>query len=276
MDLMDSFKYETGMPWCESAYKYQTLPFVAEFANTVTNLPIIVLPMLNAFMLRDYITQVNSIVFLPHLLLTFNGLASTAYHATISLFGQLVDELSILWLINICLVAFLPIMQWVPDGFRKRMNTIRWTIVGVTAAISVLCFIRPSLNAFALMTFSIPGSIVIYQEGIKNNQTDIEKFTRRVFILWTLALSFWVADRVFCPFWLYLGAPYLHAIFHLLSSLAGYNAFIMFSLLDISRRSNEHNFHAEIRYFPSATKQPKNRFCFPYIRIVDKKKMIDH
>lgn len=121
MDFAESLKYESGMAWCEAAYKYQTLPFVAEFANTVTNLPIIVLPMINAFMLRDYINQVNSVVVLPHLLLTFNGLASTVYHATLSLFGQLVDELSILWLINICLVAFLPIMKWVPESFRKKM-----------------------------------------------------------------------------------------------------------------------------------------------------------
>lgn len=77
--------------------------------------------MVNVFMLKDYINQVNPLIFLPHLLLTFNGLASTAYHATLSLFGQLVDELSILWLINICLVAFLPIMKWVPERFRKRM-----------------------------------------------------------------------------------------------------------------------------------------------------------
>jgi alkaline ceramidase len=106
---------------CESAYKYQTLPFVAEFANTMTNLPIMVLPMLNAFMLRDYINQVNSLIFLPHLLLTINGLASTAYHATLSLFGQLVDELSILWLINICVLAYLPIMSCCPENLKRQM-----------------------------------------------------------------------------------------------------------------------------------------------------------
>lgn len=30
------FEYESGHAWCESAYKYQTLPYVAEFANTVS------------------------------------------------------------------------------------------------------------------------------------------------------------------------------------------------------------------------------------------------
>jgi hypothetical protein len=27
------FEYESGHAWCESAYKYQTLTFVAEFAK---------------------------------------------------------------------------------------------------------------------------------------------------------------------------------------------------------------------------------------------------
>jgi alkaline ceramidase len=152
-------------------------------------------------------------------------------------------------------------------------NTVRWAIVGVTAAVSVLCFIKPSFNAFALMTFSIPGTILIYQEGLKTSIPDVEKFTWRVFTLWALALTFWISDRVFCPFWLYLGTPYLHAIFHLLSSLAAYNVFVVFSLLDINRRSDHHSFDAEIRYFPS--KQPTNRFCFPYIKLVNKKKSID-
>ncbi|KIH49814.1 hypothetical protein ANCDUO_20110 [Ancylostoma duodenale] len=53
------FEYESGHAWCESAYKYQTLPMVAEFANTMTNLPIIVLPLLNAMMLRKYIRELG-------------------------------------------------------------------------------------------------------------------------------------------------------------------------------------------------------------------------
>lgn len=55
----------------------------------VTNLPIIVLPMVNVLLLRRYIENVNWLIALPHLLLTFNGIASTYYHATLNLFGSL-------------------------------------------------------------------------------------------------------------------------------------------------------------------------------------------
>ncbi|VDK78970.1 unnamed protein product [Gongylonema pulchrum] len=81
------FDYESGHAWCESAYKYQTVPVIAEFANTVTNLPIIVLPLLNILLIRPYIENVNWLVMLPHMLLTLNGIASTYYHATLNLFG---------------------------------------------------------------------------------------------------------------------------------------------------------------------------------------------
>ncbi|KAI6194280.1 Alkaline ceramidase [Aphelenchoides besseyi] len=269
--MMRYFEYESGTPWCESAHKYETLSLVCEFANTITNLPIIVLPLVNAFLLREYIQHVNGWVFVPHLLLTFNGIASTLYHATLSLFGQLVDELSLLWLINMCVMAYLPICKFCPDSVRKRITSVRYAVIALTAGISALCFLKPSANALALMTFSIPGLACIYHEGSKANLPEAEQFTARVFSLWILAMAFWFCDKIFCDFWLYLGTPYLHAVFHLLSSLAGYNLFVMLSFLDITRRSKDHEFQAQIRYFPGGTKV-SGRFCFPYITLSSNEK----
>lgn len=81
-------------------------------------------------------------------------------------------------------------------------NTVRWTIVGITSAISVLCFIKPSLNAFALMTFSIPGSIVIYHEGVRNNQADTEKFICKLWMLKVLKYPF-KGEFSLCGHWQY-------------------------------------------------------------------------
>lgn len=93
----------------------------------MTNLPIIVLPLLNAMMLRRYIKEVNHWLIVPQLLLTFNGLASTYYHATLNLFGQLVDELSLVWIINMFLVVYIPVMKWFPKKFSERL----WVILGL-------------------------------------------------------------------------------------------------------------------------------------------------
>jgi alkaline ceramidase len=262
------FQYETGHAWCESAYKYQTLPFVAEFFNSITNLPIIVLPLINVMMLKRYINEVNWMIILPHLLLTTNGIASTYYHSTLNLFGQIVDELSLVWIINIFLVAFFPVMKWYPDRFKQNIVQIRWAIVGATVFISALCFMKPSVNALALMCFSIPSAVVIYYEGVmSSDMPEATTYSWRVFVLWGMASGCWCADRFLCDVWLYLGTPYLHAAFHLLSSLAAYYVFVMFSLLDISRRAHEHKFVAHVKYFPYETK--RNVFNFPYITLIE-------
>ncbi|VDM25008.1 unnamed protein product [Toxocara canis] len=260
------FEYESGHAWCESAYKYQTLPVVAEFANSVTNLPIIVLPLVNVFLLRRYIEEVNWLITLPHLLLTFNGIASTYYHATLNLFGQLVDELSLLWLLNTCVVAYLPVMKWFPEKYKDHVSRFRWATVAMTAFISAFCFIKPSLNAFALMSWTIPGAAVIYYEGINAEVPEAASSPWKIFVLWTAATACWFSDRLLCDFWLYLGTPYLHAAFHLLSSVAAYNVFVMFSLLDIHRRRDTHTFSVIIKHFPY-----EGLFGLPYITLIEKR-----
>ncbi|CAJ0941936.1 unnamed protein product, partial [Mesorhabditis belari] len=234
-------EYESGHAWCESAYKYNTHPLIAEFANTVTNLPIIVLPLVNAMMMRKYIRKVNSGVVWPNLLLAFNGIASTYYHATLNLFGQLVDELSILWILNIFLVVYIPVMQWFPEKHKKNIPLFRWSVIILASFISTLCFFEPNLNALALMTYTIPGSMVVHYEGKHANLPEIANFPRRIFILWGLAISCWFSDRLVCDLWLYLGIPYLHAIFHLLSSVAAYNIFVMFNMIDIEKEIKNTN-----------------------------------
>ncbi|KAE9550516.1 hypothetical protein FO519_006267 [Halicephalobus sp. NKZ332] len=259
------FEYESGHAWCESAYKYQTVSYVAEFANTVTNLPIIVLPLVNVAILWRYISDVNWMIVLPHLLLTFNGFASAYYHATTNLFGQLVDELSLVWLINVCLVVYLPVMRWYPQQLKRHLETIRWTVVGFTVLVSGLCFIKPNLNALALMSYSVPSVFVIYYEGSNTGIPAALSTTWKIFILWAAASTCWFSDRLLCDVWIYLGIPYLHAIFHLISSVAGYHVFVMFSLVDIKRRESEHKYIPVVKHFPV---NKEAWYTVPYITLV--------
>jgi alkaline ceramidase len=48
----------------------------------------------------------------------------------------------------------------------------------------------------------------------------VEHFTWRIFSFWSFAVACWIFDRVLCDIWLQLGTPYLHAVWHLFSSLA--------------------------------------------------------
>ncbi|VIO93729.1 Uncharacterized protein BM_BM6142 [Brugia malayi] len=268
--------YESGHAWCESAYKYQTISVVAEFANTVTNLPLIMLPLLNVLLIKPYIETVNCIVIMPHILLTVNGIASTYYHATLNLFGQLIDEISILWLLMMCLAAYFPVFSFYPQQYHKYIGRVRCAIAIITMVVSTFCFVKPSLNALVLMLWSIPSIAIIRHEAANAGIPEIINSPRKISVLWIAASICWVSDRVFCDFWLFLesnylicsnntavtisGTPYFHALFHLLSSLAAYNVFIMFSLIDICRRSDKHRYRYRIKYFPE-----KGLIRLPYI-----------
>uniref|UniRef100_A0AAF5Q354 Alkaline ceramidase n=1 Tax=Wuchereria bancrofti TaxID=6293 RepID=A0AAF5Q354_WUCBA len=290
------FDYESGYAWCESAYKYQTVSVVAEFANTVTNLPLIMLPLLNVLLIKPYIETVNWIVIMPHILLTVNGIASTYYHATLNLFdkfyftyylsslinkmklrtGQLIDEISILWLLMMCLAAYFPVFSFYPQQYHKYIGRVRCAIAVITMVVSTFCFVKPSLNALVLMLWSIPSIAIIRHEAANAGIPEIISSPRKISVLWTAASICWVSDRVFCDFWLFLesnyliclnnttitisGTPYFHALFHLLSSLAAYNVFIMFSLIDICRRSDKHRYRYRIKHFPE-----KGLIRLPYI-----------
>uniref|UniRef100_A0A0R3RUC0 Alkaline ceramidase n=1 Tax=Elaeophora elaphi TaxID=1147741 RepID=A0A0R3RUC0_9BILA len=260
MRLDQWFDYESGHAWCESAYKYQTVSIVAEFANTVTNLPLIMLPLVNVLLIRPYIETVNWIVIMPHILLSVNGIASSYYHATLNLFGQLVDEISILWLLMMCLAAYFPVFSFYPQQYHKYVGRVRWVIAAMTIVVSAFCFVKPSLNALVLMLWSIPSIAIIHHEAANAGIPEIADFPRKISTLWTAASICWISDRIFCDFWLLLGTPYFHALFHLLSSLAAYNVFIMFSLIDIRRRSDKHQYSYRIKHFPE-----KRLISLPYI-----------
>ncbi|VDM96071.1 unnamed protein product [Thelazia callipaeda] len=260
MQLNHWFEYESGHAWCESAYKYQTISVVAEFANTVTNLPLIALPLVNVCLIKPYIENVNWVVILPHILLTINGIASTYYHATLNLFGQLIDEISILWLIMMGIATYFPVTRFYPQQYYKYVNRVRCVIAIATAVVSTFCFVKPSLNALVLMLWSIPCISVIYYEGTNSCISEIAGFPGKILTLWTAASISWISDRIFCDFWLFLGVPYFHALFHLLSSLAAYNVFIMFSLIDMHSQKNKHYYKYRIKHFPH-----KGYIKLPYI-----------
>ena len=63
----------------------------------VSNLPFLILPPILMCLFRDYGRQVGFGVHLVWILFIIIGVGSAYFHATLSLFGQLWDELGILW-----------------------------------------------------------------------------------------------------------------------------------------------------------------------------------
>ncbi|PIK54428.1 putative alkaline ceramidase 2 isoform X3 [Apostichopus japonicus] len=83
------------------------------------------------------------------------GSFSIYFHATLSLVGQLLDEVSIIW------VVFCGVALWFPrrlypslfNGSRKYFKLMMFLITMVS---TVLACMKPSLNNFFMMPFIIP------------------------------------------------------------------------------------------------------------------------
>lgn len=90
-------KYLFGIDWCET--NYEVTPYVAEFWNTVSNLGIILPPLLAT--LYIYSTQTRRHFHFRHLacflVVIVVGVGSTLFHLTLTYGMQLMDELPMLW-----------------------------------------------------------------------------------------------------------------------------------------------------------------------------------
>ncbi|XP_025832213.1 alkaline ceramidase [Agrilus planipennis] len=154
--------------WCEENYTV-TLA-VAEFVNTISNIVFLIFPPLLVPLFKNYSEKVNRYINVFWLLFIVVGLSSAYFHATLSLIGQLLDELSILWMFCIGYCLFFP-RKYFPKFVQNNRKRFTKFCLVLTAIGSVLSFIHPAVNAFALMIFGVPTMGFLYYQihRIKHN-----------------------------------------------------------------------------------------------------------
>jgi len=235
--------------WCEDNYTHS--PHIAEFWNTVSNFLFLVMPPILIHLHRPFASIVGYGIHVIWVLLVVVGLSSAYFHATLSLFGQLLDETAILWVI---MAGF---SMWYPkaampaalkdkDGSRR---TFSYLILAVTIGSTWLAFIKPSINAFFLMTLGIPSIVVLGYNLKREDNRRVINLGRRSILFWVASVTCWINDRIYCNFWSSLGFPYLHGFWHVLIFLASYTAVVLFSYFDV--RYNHQHETPEIRYWPN-------------------------
>ncbi|KAK2567951.1 Alkaline ceramidase [Acropora cervicornis] len=182
----------SAVDWCEWNYAHSS--FIAEFYNTISNVIFLVLPPFFMYLFRPYSKHVCSGVNIIWVLFVVTGISSAYFHATLSLVGQLLDELSILWGI---MVAF---ALWTP----------RWLLA-----------IGP------IKMNSAPFVFMLFAELQRCRDYRVIRLGFACAGWWFVAVLFWVNDRVFCDVWTSISFPYLHCAWHILIFIASYTGCVL-------------------------------------------------
>ncbi|XP_040568246.1 alkaline ceramidase [Lepeophtheirus salmonis] len=234
--------------WCETNYTFS--PFIAEFFNTISNVLFILFTPVLIQLHKPYASIMGPGIHIIWALLFVVGLSSAYFHATLSLLGQLLDEVAILW------VVMAGFGMWFPKSFmpgwivetRGRKNFLV-LVFCATLMSTVLGFIAPSLNAFFLMTMNMPASAFLIYNLRKEKESRIQNLGKRSIGFWLIAIFCWVNDRVLCDIWISIQFPYLHGFWHIFIFIASYSSVVLFAYFDV--KNNYPLKEPSVKYWPS-------------------------
>uniref|UniRef100_A0A8C7NLA4 Alkaline ceramidase n=1 Tax=Oncorhynchus mykiss TaxID=8022 RepID=A0A8C7NLA4_ONCMY len=216
------FAYESSdLDWCEDNYRHSEN--IVEYFNTVkmylseTTLQLTCL-------LYSCIERGINMCPLP------TGLFSAYFHMTLSFMGQMLDELSILWVLGLCYGLWFPRRLF--PSFIKDRTTFSRLVMMITVVTTLCSFVKPTANAYLLNCFALH---IIYSLGLEMRICTDPKVLRLCWSavgLWVLAISCWISDRFGCSFWQKLNFCYLHGIWHILIVMAVAYASTLIAYLD--------------------------------------------
>ncbi|RWS04167.1 alkaline ceramidase 2-like protein [Dinothrombium tinctorium] len=251
--------------WCEANYRFS--PIIAEYYNTISSFFFVLLPLILIYLFKQYAKTVNRGIYIIWTLFAIVGFSSAYFHATLSLFGQLLDELSILWLAAAAFGMWVPRRHY-PCWLNKDRQQFQLLVFIISFVGTMLAWVYPWINSFALMCLAVPifyfliEELKLYAESnsIIDCNFKFKSFKRcrnarvkrlgiRCAILWPFALTCWLSDRIFCDLWASLDFPYLHGAWHILVAITAYTICVLFAYFDAN---NEHPEKIPIlKYWPS-------------------------
>ena len=200
----------TSPDWCEQ--NYTVSPYIAEFWNFATSIPIFALAFYGfVFGLRQrYETRVLA----PLLLMSIVGLGSCAFHGTLQLWGQALDELSMIWAAASLLYA---VLEPSPTLLRPWLGP---ALATYCSAFSVAYFYLPEYFVWFLISYIVLvlslffGALRSYG-AVRNASVRLMLVVSALFYVGGFALL-WLPDKLMCS----RVQPYqFHALFHLTSTV---------------------------------------------------------
>ncbi|XP_021074176.1 alkaline ceramidase 1 [Mus pahari] len=224
------FAYQSSeVDWCESNFQHSEL--VAEFYNTFSNVFFLIFGPLMMFLMHPYAQKRTWCFYGVSVLFMLIGLFSMYFHMTLSFLGQLLDEISILWLLASGYSVWLP-RCYFPKFLKGNRFYFSWLVVITTIISTFLTFVKPTVNAYALNSIAIHILYIVRTEYKKTRDKDLRHLIAISVVLWAAALTSWISDRALCSFWQRIHFFYLHSIWHVLISITFPYGIVTMALVD--------------------------------------------
>lgn len=221
----DGHLFTSNIVWCEEKYTYSLT--IAEFWNTLSNAPFMLLALYCLFECRRLDLKLR--YYILYLFLFLVGIGSAAFHALLSYEAQLLDELPMMLLVGQAIWCL-----HVDDGERAEADPGKMVVSAILiyGAVSLGTLIYVLWNKFYV--FHILFGLLVLAcliGGARRCRQRAEAQGPMLLslLLSTLALALWIVDSLACPVLRHqraaLGGPWaallqLHAWWHLLTSLA--------------------------------------------------------
>ncbi|OXA52326.1 alkaline ceramidase 3 [Folsomia candida] len=236
------------LDWCE--INYEVSPFIAEFWNTLSNLGMIIPPLIGIYQIMRHGLERKFVLTMASIMLV--GVGSWAFHMTLRYSMQLLDELPMV-LGNTVLIYQLSEIR------KSAKRDINWSMIVLCAAYFVIfCGLYLSLkNPVIHQVMYGMGVLVVLSLDLRlvnfNQCRTCTKLLSAGFFLYTFGFGVWNIDNQLCSQITELRSQLptslrpltqLHAWWHL---LAGYATFIH-SLFIIHARG--HFFKPRVKIVP--------------------------
>ncbi|KAM6168064.1 alkaline ceramidase 1 [Erethizon dorsatum] len=218
--------------------------------STTRNVTFFIFGPLMAFLMRPYIQKRTCYIYCTMVLFVFTGIFSMYFHATLSLLGQLLDEVAILWVLATSYSIWMP-RCYFPTFVRGSRFLFNCMILSSTVIITFLSVVRPTVNAYALNSMALHALYMAQSEYKKTSNKQLRHMIKISAILWASALTSWISDCLFCGFWHQIHFFYLHSIWHILISFTFPYAFVIMALVDA--RYEMPGQTLKVRYWPQDT-----------------------
>ncbi|XP_072031508.1 alkaline ceramidase-like [Amphiura filiformis] len=157
-------EFERGsaaIDWCED--NYAVVASIAEFYNVVSNALFLLMPPLLLYLFRQYARQVNPSVNIMWVLLMVVGASSVYFHTTLSMFGQLLDEIAIIWVVWCGIALWYP-KRYYPSQLNGNRKYFKICILLGCLSTTALACIHPAVNSYFMFMFVPPSVYMLYLE----------------------------------------------------------------------------------------------------------------